>query len=758
MFTATWSHHVQGLPRGSARSKPPLFATLLGVVVLFVVAAGDASAVGESLPPNVSKAEEKFTDDLVRTIHRQLSRLELDSDSFRGFQNVEVRSERDELGLRKIGFSFAADDANAAGIEKPRGVAFLSIERATRSNEEVLADLAKPRPSPRVQRDGRSFEVSYHAPILIGRREWQLHWELICADRAIEVLAYNTINSPLGSLASSRRQSDEFRVAFQRTRERHRDDPPRYVDALKDVVGKYALSLDELMEWLPPVRNERGEAALPRLLPYLNDVHFVYPIDEEFQISGITRWVTEPQDRRLVLVAAPRARRVAKVANDVSSEDLFQQWTKNVKDFDTDVTHPLFKELLQRDDADRWLLSGIHHQRDPVRRMSAVGLASRKTDRAFQELLLGTVDADMFIRERSLNVLADFQQDRCVPVLIRLMNEDTKMQIRIGAARALAKFPERDEVSTALLEVLNQHSEPLAPEAAISLALLQDAHLICPTYELLRGTTDSRSTELTLGALCHLRNKDVMPLLIEQLELLPPRFPAAEFPTMAQRFTDVITSRLTGYARMAEREVQPMPKTPDEWRTWWSTAESLFQPDMQFISRDQRLPIHRIKDFGRDPSDLRLSIGFNAKSYLVGKDIRLQIHFQNASPRHYRVVLPRPPSGWHPTMAYGVFLKRVSEPTLDLINVPPSDFYVGSYSGPPSFESLAAKAQFRHEISLPAWLKHHNIWPLAPGRYEFRLEFEPRQYPGIKAQGVRILGHWKSEPVTFTVEADQKQD
>jgi len=136
--------------------------------------------------------------------------------------------------------------------------------------------------------------------------------------------------------------------------------------------------------------------------------------------------------------------------------------------------------------------------------------------------------------------------------------------------------------------------------------------------------------------------------------------------------------------------------------------------------------------------------------------IRLDLTFKNKSDKPYKVVLPKPPSGWMPTMAYGIHLARGEEL---LVNLEPSDYYLGSYFGPPPFEVLAPHQEFRSSVCLQYFLDRQiKKKPLSEGTYEFKLTFDPGKYAGIHPQGAEIVHRWDADPIKFMIAGEERTD
>ena len=145
----------------------------------------------------------------------------------------------------------------------------------------------------------------------------------------------------------------------------------------------------------------------------------------------------------------------------------------------------------------------------------------------------------------------------------------------------------------------------------------------------------------------------------------------------------------------------------------------------------------------------------DAKTYRVGDPIRLDLQLKNTSKKPYMLVDPRMPSGWYPTMAFGVRLTRDNKP---LLQIQPSDFYQGSYSGPPGFKTLPPGKSFHNSICLQHWLDWQLNLPLPEGNYELAIAFDSNKFAGMQATGVELAHRWDAKPITFTVRGAMRTD
>ena len=158
-------------------------------------------------------------------------------------------------------------------------------------------------------------------------------------------------------------------------------------------------------------------------------------------------------------------------------------------------------------------------------------------------------------------------------------------------------------------------------------------------------------------------------------------------------------------------------------------------------------------EFAKAPEAIELRASVDAKSFRVGDPIRLDLELENHSKSPYSVVLPHLPSGWSPTMAYGIRLTRGTTVLLDLA---PSDFYQGSYSGPPPFQAFAPGEVFRSHISLQSFLRGEVDLPLPEGEYELVIAFDSSKFADIRPVGVQLVHRWEARPVKFTIKGEAR--
>lgn len=123
-------------------------------------------------------------------------------------------------------------------------------------------------------------------------------------------------------------------------------------------------------------------------------------------------------------------------------------------------------------------------------------------------------------------------------------------------------------------------------------------------------------------------------------------------------------------------------------------------------------------------------------------------------------------SGWWPTMAYGVRLERLErlgEDSEVLVDHQPSDQDLGSYSGPPEFQTLRPEVTFKNRQCMHRWFRwlgpsFRGRWPLVEGTYRLTMTFDNSEFAGVRRQDGEVIHRWEPPPVEFTVEGKPRTD
>ena len=433
------------------------------------------------------------------------------------------------------------------------------------------------------------------------------------------------------------------------------------------------------------------------------------------------------------------------------TQELYEKWTGSVAGIAVDPKNPYYLKLLERPDADLAFLRGLHHTKDPVRRLSRSGLATLKTGRSFDVLVRALEDRNMFVRERSLYALAAFAQPRCVPVLLKVLKGDPEPQLRRDAAYVLQDYGGK-EVVQALLSAL-QDQERVATTAAYSLGKQTAEQAVKPPFDLILKAQNRRMRHTALDGLRQQKHKSTIPLLLELMVRLP------EIDRVwGKMMANKIDGDLVVYAKRTEKTLGPPPDTVEQWRAWWKKAEPLFGENMELQQKPETARDYKPEDFGTRPEELGLSISLDAKSYRIGDPIRMDISLRNGSKQPYRVILPHVPSPWWSTMAYGVRIERVTEQPKVVLDVAPSGFYQGSYSGAPPFKTLPPGQTFRDSICVQHWLRGKKVWPLPEGEYALAISFDSSKFPHVNPKGIEVVHCWSAPAAKFTVAGAARRD
>ena len=449
------------------------------------------------------------------------------------------------------------------------------------------------------------------------------------------------------------------------------------------------------------------------------------------------------------VVAAVGGTAVAQQASDIGA--VLDQWAGNYGNVGSiDPDDPHFADILKRPDADLIFLQGLRHFQQPIRRFCRLGLATLKTDRSFDALVGRLDDPNMFVREAAVKVLADFRQPRCIPVLLRVLEEEPKGQIVSHAIRELRHYDDR-RVIDALSKILEEGGHR-ASTAAGSLGVLGVEEAIEPTFQLIFERDHEYARERALFGLIAHRRKRVVSLLIDLMERLP-----ESGWRDAHRLASIIDSHLLPHARKTERVLGPLPDTVEQFKEWWIEAEPLFTERMELRKSVLEPPEYAVGEFGKDPGALQFSVAVKQQEYRVGDPIRIEVSQKNRPTQPYRVLLPEVPSAWSATIAYGIRLEKLKTPPVVLVDIKPSGSYIGSYSSR-SFETLHPRQTFTDSTSIQYWLRRKKIWPLEEGRYKLSVVFDSSTFPVVMPDDLGIMCRWTAPAVFFTIAGAPRRD
>jgi hypothetical protein len=436
------------------------------------------------------------------------------------------------------------------------------------------------------------------------------------------------------------------------------------------------------------------------------------------------------------------------IAQDSQSEtgQLYDLWIRSYADNNPQDNRPyeqdpIFLKLIQKKDAEPYLLRGLHHSKQGICELSRIGLSRFQTDQRFASLVEELHSTDMFVRERSLEALSEFRQSRCIDHILKILKNDPKTQLRRDAAYQLSLYDTK-EVRQALLKTLKDDNA-VAASAATTLGKFNEEKAITPTYNLILNIKDRGNREAAFDALRWHKNKKIIPLFFDLME----RFQGAG--SWGEYVLERLDGDLVAYSKMTSNRTTP--DTLEQWRDWWQKAESLFDDTMNLKPISTQRKEYKTEEFGENVHNLVLEANTDSQSYRPGEPIRLDISFSNKSDQPYRVVLPYLPSRWWGTMAYGIYLKRIKQQPAVILSKDPSADYMGSYSGPPGFSTLSPHEIFKDSISFDYWIVGSKIWPLPEGEYELTIAFDSSKFAFIKASKPELLGLWTTKPIRFSV-------
>lgn len=405
----------------------------------------------------------------------------------------------------------------------------------------------------------------------------------------------------------------------------------------------------------------------------------------------------------------------------------------------------LLTKLAAAPDADLCFLDAADTYRvaDSRGRSARDQLGKLNTQRTFDIVAARLKSGNQFTREEAIWILGAFSRPECVTLLIELLRDDPVAQVRGDAATALGPYADARSEEP-LLKAARQDEAWVALRAATSLADLKSVEGFKAAVDLLRKVSDGQDYEMAQQAVSFYRCPAAVDVLLKEYQTLLPRDDG-----WGQRLKHDIDVELTRLGAVTFAVLGPKPDTLPEWQDWWVQAKPLLTDDLKLKAPPpQAPPTFRDEEYGSDSADLTLTASLDGPPCRMGDPIRLDLWMTNASKKTYRIIPPHVPSGWWPTMAYGLRLVHDGKPVLDLA---PSDYYLGSYSGPPSFETLAPGSKFHSATCLQQFLKPLVALPLAEGDYELTVTFDSAKFSGIKPTGVQLAGRWTAKPVKFTV-------
>jgi hypothetical protein len=440
-----------------------------------------------------------------------------------------------------------------------------------------------------------------------------------------------------------------------------------------------------------------------------------------------------------------------KASTDNRSQKLYEQWvasSERESRYDQVVNNPAYLALQQVPDADLWFLKGTDHNGDWVFLLSRAELGKRNTQRTFDALRARLLYGNWSQREHAIWILSAFRRLECVPLLVEVLKRDSNRQVRASAVSALAEYKD-NRAEPALLEVLK--GDDLALAAARTLGMMNSNAAFDSVVKLLDRIYDDPEREGVLEAIRAYRRKAVVPLLIAEYEELSKRDDG-----WGKRLAHGVEITLVEYARLTAEMLGPPPDTIEQWREWWAQAEPLLSDDLKLKDQPEKLKMYQVEEFIISPEEIEFIALVDAGIYRIGDPIRLSLAMENRSKSPQSIILPKIAGRqllW--PMQYGINLSRNGIQILDL---EPSSFYLGSYAGPPPFETLKPGEVYRDAVCLQYWLQGKIDVPLSEGEYRLKVVFDPSQFPGIKAGNSQALHRWDSRETLFTIKGEARED
>ena len=387
-------------------------------------------------------------------------------------------------------------------------------------------------------------------------------------------------------------------------------------------------------------------------------------------------------------------------------------------------------------------------------------LGELNTDRSFELVAERLKSDDMFVREQAAEILAHFKARReCVSLFIDVFEHDKEENVSYQAALAIGENQFAKDAESALVKAVEKRHIAIAATTALA-AMNSDAG-IKPVIELLQSTSNDENRTHIIESLSRYEKKQIVDAELVEFARVPTVEPDSYAgPQFAHGWDGNIQRAVAASMRHVFQETgKSLGPEPDdyyeEWQDWWNRVKPLLTTDLKLKQPPQKTKQYAETDFGRDANELELKIAVDSETFRLHDPIRLDLILVNHSDKPYRVILPRAPSGWMPTMAYGICLTN-GEKTV--VEIEPSDFYIGSYSGPPQFETLEPHAEFQSSVCLQEFLRGRikGIWP--EGYYKFKLTFDSGKYAGISPKAEELTGSWTAEPTEFKIEGPERTD
>ena len=453
--------------------------------------------------------------------------------------------------------------------------------------------------------------------------------------------------------------------------------------------------------------------------------------------------------------AVPPATQPANMPIAARTLELWQRWEaafRAGRSTSESAHGPLLDQLAAAPDADLCFLktvTGDAPRGDWHYCAALEQLGKLNSQRTFETATAGLKSASRWKREDAIAVIKAFQRPECVPLLAKIVDGEPERQVRTRAMEALTRYAD-PLVEATLLKAAKDQDMDVAIAAARALAFANSEEGLEAARHLLSKADGDNLRRAAVLAVAAFRRKAAVAVLLDEYALMLPRKDDS-----ARSWKNDAELILRARAAITAGVLGPKPDTLEQWRDWWAHAEPLLTDDLKLKASPAKIPRNFVEaDFSKEPDAIELRAKVDSKEYRVGDPIRLELEMENHSKSPCSLVLPNLPSGWRPTMGYGIRLKRGE---VALIDLKPSGDYRGSYSGPPSFRTLAPGEVFRSAICLQHFLYQVDR-PLPEGEYELTVAFDSSQFPGIRPQGVQWVHRWDASPLHFSIKGEALQD
>ncbi|CAN5394682.1 hypothetical protein BH10PLA1_BH10PLA1_08150 [soil metagenome] len=370
-------------------------------------------------------------------------------------------------------------------------------------------------------------------------------------------------------------------------------------------------------------------------------------------------------------------------------------------------------------------------------------LGKLNTDRTFKQLMDMLEANDSSTRTVAIDLLADWHRPEAVTALLPHLHAKDGWE-RSAAVYTLAKYQD-PHIDPAIFELFDDEQSGLAARLVLSTRQCEAAYE--KFLEVLRISPDDEHAFANVAAYHRLRSVEALLVAIRALEAKggSPR-----------RVLEVAYLRLSECLADALPALGEYPDdTAEQWTDYWERVKPLVDDHLRPKHPPAAPKTFAEAEFIKSADDVSLIGSVDHPTYRVGDPITLRLELKNSGKRPVQAIPPNTPSNWNSIMGYGVKLARDGKTVLFF---PPSDFYEGSYGGPPRFEVLGPGASFADLTSLQYWLSGYVDLPLREGTYEMQITFDSAKFSGIRATGSEVLHRWAAPPISFIVKGPARQD